>query len=235
MNEIIKPPTGGTPVQGRRLDVKALMDHHLAALNKFALAASRTTAIIRTSAFEFLAQRNVNGELYYLTTLKAGGAEAERIRKNALAIWPRLPPTERLIKALDVTTAALNEPVDEPTIRLMIGVMLDGLRVKIDDRSAISVEALRYMIDEEDIVISATVMAAAVRHAWRTVTFPPSITEFLQFCRERRTAVWVLHNDINGILDYREGVEELPIFTGDLAPPDDGFDDVESFDDEERP
>jgi hypothetical protein len=222
MNDIMKRPRGGAPApaQRRRFDVKALMRHHVGPLKAVEVEVRRVDSLMCMDGFRFLANRNFYDELYSIEVLQAGGAEAARIRKDAVAIWPQLPSPEWLAKALDFTTKVLTEPVDEPKMSLLLGAMFDGLRVKVDDRSAVLAGAMSYMLEDGEETISAVTLSAAIKRLWKTVEYATiSIAEVVNTCLEVRRKIYALQCDVNGIWNYRDGIEEILRFTGDLPPP----------------
>jgi hypothetical protein len=139
---------------------------------------------------------NVDGDFFALMN-------PDNYRSTARVLSSALPDRGKIDRAFNVISAAIDQPTDETTIRLFLGVMLDGLRSKITEGSSTYIAAATFSLldcdddpDEETYDpsrvpshFSPSVIAAAVRDVWLKETFPPPIHELVAMLRKRRIAL----------------------------------------------
>jgi hypothetical protein len=158
--------------------------------------------------------------------LSRGEDWAQRTRNEIKAYDAELPTvgkTERWEKAI---RAVLETPASEKERRLLVGMCLDGFRAKPTDGSPVLVEAIVYslaegveMPDGSLVPVSATVLADAVRQAWRTCVFPPGIKELLELCRERRDKFKVASSCARQLRAARVEIDAI-LADPELMPPE---------------
>jgi hypothetical protein len=189
MTNDVTTRSGGSAVSKPRLNVKALMTHHLTAF-KLVRDMRDTFALIEKD--QTFTGTNVHGHFYALNPDRS-----DQYRDRAEALLWGLPDPKDIDRALAAVANAVDTRADEPTLRLLVGAMLDGLRSKPTESSPVYIDALMFMLDDYELTegdgyvgtpphFSTAVIAAAVRDVWSTQTFPPSIHEFIEKCRKHR-------------------------------------------------
>jgi hypothetical protein len=163
-----------------RLNVKALMSTHL---RPYAFARDWKKELLIVAENRATFGKNHAGELYIL---QEDYDNDHRIDALVLAhdICEALPAVEAIRQAHNAIVAALRAPFDEPSVRLLVGVMLDVFPGKPGESAAVYVDALVWSLEEfepqgEGLAVPTAAIAAAIAEAWKATTFKPSISEFL--------------------------------------------------------
>jgi hypothetical protein len=154
-------------------------------------------------------------------------------RAIAAERWKFIPDFRELLDAMDAFGAVFNE-TDEPNIRVLVGLMLDGLPSAKTLPSAGYTDALVFLLsdldsDEDQSPIecfSALVIAAAAVEIWRTATFAPSPAEFLAIAKKKRREFHRAHTVANRLYDLRSQAELVLLTFGDIKPPSGNDDDI---------
>jgi hypothetical protein len=161
-------------------------------------------------------------------------AESPEDHHRAIAAerWQFIPDFRELLDALDAFGAAYIE-TDEPNIRVLVGLMLDGLPSAKTLPSAGYTDALVFLLsdldgDEDEPIecFSALVTAAAVVEVWRTATFAPSPAEFLAIAKKKRREFHRAHTVASRLYDLRSQAELVLITFGDIKVPSGNEDDI---------
>jgi hypothetical protein len=145
-------------------------------------------------------------------------------RAIAAERWHFIPDFRELLDAVDAFGAAFNE-TDEPNIRVLVGLMLDGLPSAKTLPSAGYTDALVFLLsdldgDEDEPIecFSALVIAAAAVEVWRTATFAPSPAEFLAIAKKKRREFRRAYTVANRLYDLRDQAEAVLLHFGDIKP-----------------
>jgi hypothetical protein len=207
MNELIKPGAQAVSKPRPRVDVKKLMDHHLAAfeINDRLTVASR--------AMDDVLSKSAPG----LLILKVDDYH-RRLLDEALKVLGDVTLAS-LDQASKVVSGWIERP-PEATVRLLLGVMLDGFRAKPTEGAPIFVDAVVYVLESlapdsgealynVPTYIPAPAIAAAVREAWLKFVFPPSIHEFSELCQRHRWRLMNVKWEIGRIRSKRAKLEEV--------------------------
>jgi hypothetical protein len=149
----------------------------------------------------------------------------ESHRKVAAERWKFIPDFRELLDAIDSFGTAHNE-TDEANIRVLIGLMLDGLPSAKTLPSASYLDAIAFIlsgVDDEDEdqpidCFAALVVAAAVVDIWRSATFAPSPAEFLALAKKKRRQFHRAYKVANRLYDLRTQAEAVLIHFGDIKP-----------------
>jgi hypothetical protein len=151
---------------------------------------------------------------------------SEHDRKIATERWKFIPDFRGLLDAIDAFRAVFNE-TDEANIRVLVGLMLDGLPSAKTLPSASYTDALVFVLcDPEDDehqspgseCFSALVIAAAVVEVWRSATFAPSLAEFLTIAKKKRLQFHRAYQIANRLYDLRCQAEDVLLIFGDIEP-----------------
>jgi hypothetical protein len=153
-------------------------------------------------------------------------------RKIAAERWEFIPSFRDLLDAMDALGAVFVE-ADEPNIRVLIGIMLDGLPSAKTLPSAGYIDALTFMLanpdsddDEPASGFSALAVAATIVEVWRTKTFVPAPAEFLTLAAKKQFEFRRAYIISNRLYDLREQAEVVLIHFGDIKPEAIGDDDI---------
>jgi hypothetical protein len=214
--------TSAAPSTRRRIDVKAILTSHL---TPYAIARKfeEEFQLAKEHALSF--GRNIHGDLYCLMD---GWREnyAVEAHFNADYLRSALPAHAEIKTAYGALMAALHTDFDEPNVRLLIGLMLDGFRAKPGETAPVYVDALAFTLEEatlphyEDLSVPVAAVADAVRRAWASQTFPPSVHEFLGLVE---TGWKALLNDLGRIRELGEfsaAIDEVIAYQATLPKPD---------------
>jgi hypothetical protein len=153
--------------------------------------------------------------------------ENPEVHHRAIAAerWQFIPDFRELLDAIDAFGAAFNE-TDEPNIRVLVGLMLDGLPSAKTLPSAGYTDALVFLLsdldgDEDEPIecFSALVIAAAAVEVWKTATFAPSPAEFLAIAKRKRREFHRARTVAIRLYDLRAQAEMVLITFGDIEPP----------------
>jgi hypothetical protein len=146
----------------------------------------------------------------------------ERDRKVAAERWQFIPDFRELLDAADSFGMAFNE-TDEGNIRILIGLMLDGLPSAKTLPSASYADALAFLLsdvddddDDQPTIFSALVIAAAVVEVWKSSTFTPSPAEFLLLVKKKRREFYRAFRVANRLYDLRCQAELVLLHFGDI-------------------
>jgi hypothetical protein len=147
----------------------------------------------------------------------------ERDRKIAKERWQFIPDFRELLDAADSFGMAFNE-TDEGNIRVLVGLMLDGLPSTKTLPSASYTDALVFLLtdvddDDDDEPIdcfAALVIAAAVVEVWKSSTFAPSPAEFLLLVKKKRHEFYRAFRVANRLYDLRCQAEVVLLHFGDI-------------------
>jgi hypothetical protein len=145
----------------------------------------------------------------------------EHDRKIAAERWQFIPDFRELLDAADSFGTVFNE-TDEGNIRILIGLMLDGLPSAKTLPSASYVDALVFCLtdvdddDDDQPIFSALVIAAAVVEVWKSSTFAPSPAEFLLLVKKKRHEFYRAFRVANRLYDLRCQAEEILLHFGDI-------------------
>lgn len=199
-----------------RLDVRGMMDTYVGRVNR--IVQPLQPAIALSAKHWTLADRRADGDLYVLSAYAVDGQVLPQYRDRALEVLPQLPPEDGIREAWRELRDIIRTPLDEPTARVLIGAMLDGLRAKPTDTAATYVDVLLYTIEEAG-TISPTTLAGAIADVWRTMTFPPSAAELLPMCAARREKLVALMKQVDDLLTFRWAVEEIVRESDEYEPP----------------
>jgi hypothetical protein len=169
------------PSARRRIDVKTLFSGHL---QPFKIVEGLKNALALAREYRARYGRDVNGKLYML---REDQNEDERIELLLMAVDLRdaLPSKDAIGQAYAALLRAIQVPFDEPSARLLIGIMCDVMPGKPGEGAPVYLDAMIFSIEEfrlehhQDITAPAAAIAAAAREAWESGTFRPSIHEFL--------------------------------------------------------
>lgn len=146
-------------------------------------------------------------------------------RDRALRRCAALPAEAVLDRATDLFREAAIGRTDEPQTRLMVGLMLDGLPSARTLPSASYIDAMIDSILYEEpefeefpgaVGFAPVVLASTLRAVWRTLTFPPSIAEFMKLALERRFGFWDGAFKADELRAILQNAEDVLIETGDL-------------------
>jgi hypothetical protein len=191
---VAKAPGSATGVGRQRLDVKKLMTHHLAPFeiwqqwrDAFELAQGRAAIL----------GRNARGELYALREPESRPGQRAQAYDVALEVQYQLPRLDEVRKVIGGLSEIMRTAPDEPTVRLLLGTMLDGFRVKPAEGAPVYLDALVWVLEglepgEGELYarvpthVPAAAIAASTKEAWVAQTFPPSIHEFVVLVRKHR-------------------------------------------------
>jgi hypothetical protein len=181
MNSIAPIRTAAPPPTRRRIDVKAIMTSHL---QPYAIARRFEEKLQLAKEYGTKYGRDANGQLYALREdWRETAIEAHLFAEDIRAALP----THAEIKAAYADLlATLQASFDEANGRLLLGLMLDGFRAKPGETAPVYLDALAFSLEEfqlpnrdDDLSVPVAAIANAVRTAWATQTFPPSVHEFL--------------------------------------------------------
>jgi hypothetical protein len=147
----------------------------------------------------------------------------ENDRKVAAERWKFIPDFRELLDATDAFGMALIE-TDEGNIRILLGLMLDGLPSAKTLPSASYADALAFLLsdiedEDEDGPVdcyAAIVIAAAVVEVWKSLTFAPSPTEFLSLARKKRREFRRAYYVAGRLYDLRCQAEAVLLHFGDI-------------------
>ncbi len=144
----------------------------------------------------------------------------ENDRKVAAERWQFIPDFRELLDAADAFGAAFNQ-TDEGNIRVLVGLMLDGLPSTKTLPSASYTDALVFLLsgiddDDDDQPTSALVIAAAVVEVWKSSTFAPSPAEFLSLVKTKRHEFYRAFRVANRLYDLRCQAEVVLLHFGDI-------------------
>lgn len=146
----------------------------------------------------------------------------ESDRKIAAERWKFLPDFRELLDAADSFGMAFIE-TDEGNIRVLVGLMLDGLPSTKTLPSASYTDALVFLLsgiddddDDQPTIESALVVAAAVVEVWKSSTFAPSPAEFLSLARKKRREFHRAFQVANRLYDLRCQAEAVLLHFGDI-------------------
>lgn len=136
------------------------------------------------------------------------GKEFVESLTRELAAFPNASELAQFEEAFD---RAIQEPVDEATARLLVGVMLDGFRAKATDTTTVYVGALvSLLVDPFDGPrVSGPVLAFAVRRLWRSSKFTPSPAELLEVIEKVRNEFVAGRYLARKLADYRRDGEAV--------------------------
>jgi hypothetical protein len=155
-------------------------------------------------------------------------------RAIAAERWQFIPDFRELLDAMNDFGTAYNE-TDEANIRVLVGLMLDGLPSAKTLPSAGYTDALVFLLsdldDDEDQTpiecFSALVIAAAAVEVWRSATFAPSPAEFLTLAKKKRREFHRAFTVASRLYDLRSQAELVLLFFGDIkARPVDDDDNI---------
>jgi hypothetical protein len=205
----------------RRIDVRAILTLHL---QPFEIARKLEDELQLVRDYGLQYGRDVCGELH---CLKDGWREnAVEAHFNADYLRSELPAHTEIKAAYAGLLATLRAGFDEPNVRLLIGLMLDGFRIKPSETAPVYVDALAFTLEEatlphyEDLSVPVAAIADAIRRAWATQTFPPSIFEFMELVEKS----WrVLLRDLGRIRELGEfsaSIDEVIAYQATLPKPD---------------
>jgi hypothetical protein len=159
----------------------------------------------------------------------------ESHRKVAAERWEFVPDFRELLDATDAFGAVFIE-TDDGNIRILIGLMLDGLPSTKTLPSASYTDALAFLLggdvdddDDEGDYFSALVIAAAVVEVWKSSTFAPSPAEFLSLAKKKRRQFHRAYHVANRLYDLRCQAEEILLHFGDIKDEARGDDDSIPF------
>lgn len=157
----------------------------------------------------------------------------ESDRKIAAERWQFIPAFRELLDATDAFGAAFIE-TDEGNIRVLVGLMLDGLPSTKTLPSASYTDALVFLLggdigDEDDDIFSALVIAAAVVEVWKSSTFAPSPAEFLLLVKKKRHEFHRAFRVAHRLYDLRCQAEVVLLHFGDIKDEARGGDDDVPF------
>ena len=140
--------------------------------------------------------------------------------------WAFLPSFRDLLDAVDAFRQGWGgEAPDEARTRVMIGLMLDGLPSAKSLPSASYVDALMFILsdDEQDdqsgsVHFRPLALAGAVAQVWKTATFAPAPAEFLSLARKQRSEFYQATRTADRLYDLRCQAEEVLLNFGDITP-----------------
>jgi hypothetical protein len=148
----------------------------------------------------------------------------EHDRKIAAERWEFIPDFRELLDAADSFGMVFHK-TDEGHIRVLIGLMLDGLPSTKTLPSASYTDAMVFLltdIDDDDDdqptidCFSALVIAAAVVEVWKSSTFAPSPAEFLSLAKTKRHEFYRAFRVANRLYDLRCQAEVVLLHFGDI-------------------
>ena len=141
--------------------------------------------------------------------------DPQAVRDRALARHQHLP-TRDALHAWDVELSrALEGKADEKTLSFLLSLMLDGFPQAKTPSVDIYVDAMLLLVAADQI--SPEILAAAVSGVWRSQRFPPSISEFLDECRDITKSATSARRVIRKMIALRDNAEDALMATGDLT------------------
>jgi hypothetical protein len=158
----------------------------------------------------------------------------EHHRKIAKERWKFIPDFRDLLDAINAFGTVFIE-TDEGNIRILIGLMLDGLPSAKTLPSASYADALAFLLsdadhdDDDQPIFSALVIAAAVVEVWKSSTFTPSPAEFLSLAKKKRREFHRAFHVANRLYDLRCQAEVVLLHFGDIKDEAMGDDDSIPF------
>jgi hypothetical protein len=193
------PPAVAAP----RVDLKALLDQHLAPARQL-------------KAWQPIAER-----IEHLHPLPL--VIADNTLARARTRIERLPSDKVLLDAEAMFRRALTTAAEEPIARLLVGVMLDGLRSRTNDTTAGYIDALMFVLQDDEAgefdfnaaPYSAEVLAWAVRRVLRQNIFPPAPTEMVKICRDVKGQMRKGLALADHMLELRYNAEDLLLKAGE--------------------
>jgi hypothetical protein len=113
------------------------------------------------------------------------GVEASRERemrplREAYAELPRY----KTLDPISQQWRTVMQPADEKDVRLLVGTMLTVMKAKADDEMTVKMRVDVFCMELVDAEFPAAAIAVAVREAWQTKTFTPSIAEFIELTKK---------------------------------------------------
>lgn len=191
---VAKAQVSAAGVARQRLDVKKLMTHHLA---PFEIELQWRDAFELARQHEAVFGRSARGELYALQEREMWPGAHAQAYDAAFQVQYQLPDLNEIQKAIGGLSEIMTTAPDEPTVRLLLGTMLDGFRVKPAEGAPVYLDALVWILEalepgEGELYariprhVPAAAIAASAREAWVAQTFPPSIHEFVVLVRKHR-------------------------------------------------
>jgi hypothetical protein len=158
-------------------------------------------------------------------------------RRIAKERWSFLPDFRELLDAVDAFNQGwAGSETDEARSRVMIGLMLDGLPSAKTLPSASYVDALVFILSDDEadeltgcLNFQPLALAAAVAQVWKTSTFAPSPAEFLALARKKRSEFYRASKDADRLYNLREQAEQVLLTYGDIRPEPGGSDDDVPF------
>jgi hypothetical protein len=210
---ITKHPNGGGVAVGARLDVRAMMSHYLA---PFKATEAWKPALAIAEQHKWGIDRDVHGELYALRANESYPGQKAAAVSDAMAIFEAARPVSAIAEAADAVLETMKPP-SEPELRLLIGTMLDGFRAKPTEGAAVYIDAMVWMLSEPESgqPFCAPAIAAAIRQAWASQTFPPSVHEFLKLCSNQQERIEAVHQELEWLCGAASDAVEVLL---ELAP-----------------
>lgn len=159
---------------------------------------------------------------------------SEQHRATALKRIERIPSLDVLKQDAKRLQTAIFSTATEAEIRLIVGVMLDGLPAASSQISAGYIDAIVVSILHADDArssedypgfkgFSGHVLAGVARRVWGGQKFAPAISELLTIARETRSEFWRALQLTERLIEIRENAEDIEAITNpDLSNlPDD--------------
>lgn len=211
-NQVAQRMPPATPVTGVRRDlVRTVIGPHLVPIKK-------------------LRQFKQYHEWLPVTDLPTDSPD-DRHRAIAAERWQFIPDFRELLDATDAFGRIFIE-TDDLNIRVLIGLMLDGLPSAKTLQSVGYADTLALLLSDEDAdegdyieCYSALVVAAAAVEVWRTATFVPSPAEFLAIAKKKRREFHRAYVVAHRLYDLRSQAETVLVTFGDIKPTRSGHDD----------
>jgi hypothetical protein len=158
-------------------------------------------------------------EIHHLSVKNAAANRDRALRRCA-----KLPAEAVLDRAADLFREAAFAGTDEARSRVLVGLMLDGLPSARTLPSASYIDAMIDTILYEEpesqdfpgaVGFGPVVLASVARAVWGTLTFPPSIAEFMKLAHGRRSSFWEGALNAEQLIAVLQNAEDVLIQTGD--------------------
>jgi hypothetical protein len=205
--DITNRSSGGAVGTAGRLDVRAMMRHYLV---PFKAIEPWKHALAVAEQCKWGIDRDVHGEMYALRAKESYPGQKARAVKDALAIREATCPISTVREAAAAVFETI-QPPSEDELRLLIGTMLDGFRAKPTESAAVYIDAMVFMLLEPESgePFCAPAIAAAIRAAWASQTFPPSVHEFLALCVKQQARIENVQRELSWLCNAAQDANDV--------------------------
>jgi hypothetical protein len=170
-----------------------------------------------------LTARDAYGDLFVLRDRREPWANDQgKVYDRALGLLALLPSTTDLTREIDARLELMKSPPDEMTVRLLLGMLLDGWAQRPGEGASVRLDALAWSLEDLEESkdsgygaygvpshVPAPAIAAAIKEAWQAFKFPPSIHEFAELCRKHRIRFARVIWELQSLRSFVESIKEV--------------------------